>query len=179
MSPIRVFLVDDSAVVRRLVAEALTGDPAVRVVGTAPNGRVALPLIADLRPDVIVMDVEMPELDGLQTLAAMRVAGLRMPVIMFSTETRRGAVATLDALTLGASDYVTKPVTAGGVGQALEYVRAELLPKIRALAPGRSVGTSGGPPGAPARSAAPGVSGDRRLGPPPSGELARPAPSGE
>ena len=133
MTPIRVFLVDDSSVVRRLVSDALTGDPEVMVVGTAPNGKTALARFPQVHPDLIVMDVEMPEMDGLQTLSAIRKLDRHLPVIMFSTETRRGAAATLDALALGASDYVTKPVNSGGTQKAIEYVRNELLPKIKAL----------------------------------------------
>jgi two-component system chemotaxis response regulator CheB len=153
MNPIRVFLVDDSAVVRRLVADALAGDPGVAVVGSAPDGKAALARLPQVRPDLVVLDVEMPEMDGLQTLAALRKTDPRLPVVMFSTETRRGAAATLDALALGASDYLTKPVTAGGVAQAVEYIRAELLPKIKALCPAPPGGRSGVSPGS--RSSAP------------------------
>lgn len=133
MNPTRVFLVDDSAVVRRLVSDALAADPTVSVVGTAPDGKAALAKIPQARPDLVVLDVEMPEMDGLQTLAALRKTDRRIPVVMFSTETRRGAAATLDALALGASDYVTKPVVMGGIPQALEYIRTQLLPKIKSL----------------------------------------------
>ena len=152
MTTTRVLLVDDSAVVRRLVSEALADDPAITVVGAVGSGRAALAQLPDLRPDVIVLDLEMPEMDGLQTLAAVRAVDPRLPVIMFSTETRRGAAVTLDALAHGASDYLTKPVDAGGVPQALEYIRTELGRKIKALGVRRPGGSSGTVPPPAARS---------------------------
>jgi two-component system chemotaxis response regulator CheB len=130
---IRVLIVDDAVVVRRMLAHTLSEEPAIEVVGTAANGRIALAKLADLRPDLVVLDVEMPEMDGLQTLAAIRKQQAALPVIMFSTVTSRGAVATLDALALGASDYVTKPANAGGVTAAMQRVRDELIPRIKAL----------------------------------------------
>ena len=109
MKRIRVLVVDDSVVVRRLVSDMLSTDPQVEVVGTASNGRLALARLDQLNPDVVTMDVEMPEMDGLATLRELRKTRPRLPVIMFSTLTERGASATLDALALGANDYVTKP----------------------------------------------------------------------
>jgi len=131
--PIKVLVVDDSVVVRRLVTRVLEADPAVEVVGAAANGRIALAKIAQLQPDVVTLDIEMPELDGLGTLAELRPRWPRLPVIMFSTLTERGAEATLEALSLGASDYVTKPTGLHNAAEAMEAVRAELVPKIKAL----------------------------------------------
>ena len=136
VSQISVLVVDDSVVVRRLVTTALEGDPAIRVVGTASNGRLALTKIDQLSPDIVTLDVEMPELDGVATLRALRVDHPRLPVIMFSTVTERGARATLDALAAGASDYVTKPANMGSVTASLAAVRDQLVPKIKALVPG-------------------------------------------
>jgi two-component system chemotaxis response regulator CheB len=133
MSPIRVLVVDDSVVIRRLVADALAADTEVEVVGVAANGKIALQRIPQVNPDVVTLDVEMPEMDGLETLKQLRRKYPRLPVIMFSTLTQRGAEATLDALALGASDYVTKPANVGGVTLAVQRVRDELLPKIKAL----------------------------------------------
>lgn len=130
---IRVLVVDDSVVIRRLVAQTLERDPGITVVGTAADGRLALAKVEQLKPDLVTLDVEMPVLDGIQTVRALRAAGHRMPVIMFSTLTERGAGATLDALTAGATDYVTKPSGAGSVQNALERVGLELVPKIKAL----------------------------------------------
>src|SRR5579883_2262863 len=132
MRRIRVLIVDDAVVARRLLTEALGSDPHVEVVAAVPNGRVALARLGELDPDVVVLDVEMPELDGLATLAELRRLRPRLPVVMFSSLTERGAATTVEALARGASDYVAKPA-GGGVGAALVRVREELLPKIRAL----------------------------------------------
>ncbi|HKY76651.1 MAG TPA: chemotaxis response regulator protein-glutamate methylesterase [Acidimicrobiia bacterium] len=130
---IRVLVVDDSVVVRRLVTRVLEEDPDIEVVGAAANGRIALAKIAQLEPDVVTLDIEMPELDGLATLAELRPRWPRLPVIMFSTLTERGAEATLEALSLGASDYVTKPTGLHNPAEAMTAVQAELVPRIKAL----------------------------------------------
>jgi two-component system, chemotaxis family, protein-glutamate methylesterase/glutaminase len=147
VEPIAVLVVDDSAVVRRLVTGVLEADPDVRVVGTAASGTGALQQVERLAPDIMTLDIEMPEMDGLETLRHLRRLHPRLPVIMFSTLTERAAAATLEALTLGARDYVTKPASTGGALAAMEVIRAELLPRIKALAR-RGPGTP-----APARSA--------------------------
>lgn len=131
---LRVMVVDDSVVIRRLVVDILGAEPDFEVVGVATDGREALERVASLRPDLITLDVEMPNLDGLGTLRALRAAGIRTPVIMFSTLTERGASATMDALLAGANDYVTKPANVGSVQAAMARVRDELVPKVRALA---------------------------------------------
>lgn len=131
MPATRVLIVDDAVVIRRMLANVLSSDATLEVVGAAANGRIALARIPQLNPDVLILDVEMPEMDGLQTLAAVRKLYPFLPVIMFSTLTQRGAAATLDALALGANDYVTKPANVGGVAQAIEKIRQELIPKIR------------------------------------------------
>jgi len=133
MRKVRVLIVDDSTVIRRLLTNALTSDPALEVVGTAPNGNIALQKIPQVNPDLITLDIEMPEMNGLETLKAIRQQYLKLPVIMFSTLTQRGAISTLDALSLGASDYVTKPANVGSVTAAIQNVKNELIPKIKAL----------------------------------------------
>src|SRR6202142_1480349 len=133
MTPIRILVVDDSIVVRKLLSETLSGDPAIEVVATASDGRIALAKISLLKPDLITLDVEMPVMDGLETLTALRKLYPKLPVIMFSTLTERGAAATLDALSLGASDYATKPSNAGSPEVAIERIRSELIPKMKAL----------------------------------------------
>jgi two-component system chemotaxis response regulator CheB len=133
MAPIRIFLVDDSLVIRKLLSDTLSADPALEVVGTACDGRVALAKIPALKPDLITLDIEMPVMDGLQTLAALRKLYPKLPIIMFSTLTERGAGSTLDALALGASDYATKPSKTSSSGAAIECIRSELIPKIKAL----------------------------------------------
>jgi two-component system chemotaxis response regulator CheB len=134
MAPITVLVVDDSVVMRRLVSDILAADPGIEVVGTAANGKVALAKIPQLNPDVITLDVEMPVMDGLETLTALRALYPKLPVIMFSTLTDRGASATIDALERGASDYVSKPAHVGSVVASMDAVRSQLIPKIKALA---------------------------------------------
>ena len=134
---IRVLVVDDSALIRRLVTEALTEDPGIEVVGTAANGREAITRAADLRPDAVTLDIEMPVLDGLGALREIRRREPRLPVIMFSTLTERGASATLEALSLGASDYVTKPSNTGSIAEGRASIREQLVPRIKALAGAR------------------------------------------
>nr|WP_205864461.1 chemotaxis response regulator protein-glutamate methylesterase [Planosporangium mesophilum] len=126
-------VVDDSVVIRRLVTDALAEDPEIRVVGTAPNGRVALAKIEQLKPDLVTLDIEMPVLDGLSTLRELRPRFPRLPVIMFSTLTAAGASATLDALSAGASDYVTKPSNVGSFEESKRSVREQIIPRIHAL----------------------------------------------
>ncbi|HEY4410232.1 MAG TPA: chemotaxis response regulator protein-glutamate methylesterase [Acidimicrobiia bacterium] len=155
---IRVLVVDDSVVVRRLVTRILEEEADIEVVGAAANGRIALAKLAQLEVDVVTLDIEMPEMAGLATLAGLRARWPWLPVIMFSTLTARGAEATLEALALGASDYVTKPTGLHNPAEALAAVKAELLPRIRALhgrnraaAPSPTpAATSPGPAAAPA-----------------------------
>ena len=130
---IRVLVVDDSVVVRQIVSDALKGDPNIEVVGLAQNGKVALEKIPSAQPDVITLDLEMPEMDGLTTLTELRKRHPKLPVVVFSTLTERGASATLDALGRGASDYVCKPSGQRNVQSTLEKIRGELIPKIHAL----------------------------------------------
>ena len=134
MLPVRVLVVDDSVVVRKLVSDALASSPGIQVAGTASSGAIALAKLPQLNPDVITLDVEMPGLNGIQTLSEIRKLYPKLPVIMFSTLTERGAAVTLEALSLGASDYVTKPSNSESLASALEQVRRELVTKIVSLA---------------------------------------------
>jgi two-component system chemotaxis response regulator CheB len=133
MPKIRVLVVDDSVVIRRIVTDIISSDPDLEVAGIAANGRIALDKITQINPDIMTLDVEMPEMDGLQTLKELRKIYPKLPVIMFSTLTERGGVTTLEALSLGASDYVTKPANVGSATAAKERVRDDLIPKIKAL----------------------------------------------
>ncbi|HRE84144.1 MAG TPA: chemotaxis response regulator protein-glutamate methylesterase [Opitutaceae bacterium] len=131
MPKIRVLVVDDAVVMRRLISEALSRDPEIEVVGLAAHGKIALAKIPQVNPDVITLDVEMPELDGIETVREIRKTYQRLPVIMFSTLTERGAVRTLEALAAGATDYVTKPANVGSVTASLQRLQEELIPKIK------------------------------------------------
>jgi two-component system chemotaxis response regulator CheB len=133
MPKTRVMIVDDAAVFRRVVAEELSKDPTLEVVATAANGRIALARMLQVKPDIVILDVEMPELDGIATLAELRKTYPRLPVIMFSALTERGAEATLNALALGASDYFTKPASSEGLDASLAVIREQLIPEIKAL----------------------------------------------
>jgi two-component system chemotaxis response regulator CheB len=136
---VSVLVVDDSVVVRRLIVDALDSHPDIEVVGTAANGRIALSKIDQLRPDVITLDIEMPELDGLGTLRELRKKHRALPVIMFSTLSVSGATATLEALAAGATDFVTKPANVGSVGESQQMIREQLIPKILSLGGRRTV----------------------------------------
>ncbi|MBL8250591.1 MAG: chemotaxis response regulator protein-glutamate methylesterase [Candidatus Competibacter sp.] len=152
---IRLMLVDDSALIRRLLADVLSGDPMLEVVGQAPNGRVALDKLSTINPDLVILDVEMPEMDGLETLAEIRKRQPRLPVIMFSSITERGAIVTLEALALGANDYVTKPSNTGNMATALQRVRDELIPRIKTFCRHLVAPTLGAQPAPLGRAPAP------------------------
>ena len=130
---IRVLVVDDSTAMRRVVAAVLRSDPGIEIVGQAEDGLQGLELIETVKPDVVTLDVEMPRLDGLETLKRIRARHPRLPVVMFSSLTEQGAATTVTALTNGASDYVQKPAGGGAVSASMDAVRSELLPKVRAL----------------------------------------------
>src|SRR4051794_35608346 len=154
MSPqpaIRVLVVDDSLVIRRLVVDALGGDPEIQVVGQAPNGKIALEKVAELKPDAVTMDIEMPEMNGIEAVRALRRTHPRLPVVMFSTLPEGGVSAPLDALAAGASDYVTKPWNAGSSADGQRNVREQLIPKLKALvSTRRNAGAAVVPPPRPA-----------------------------
>ena len=133
---VRVLIVDDSVVARRMVAKAIESDDAMEVAGFAANGRVALERIMAARPDVVVLDLEMPEMDGFEMLKALRATDSTLPVVVFSHLSAHGAQATLDALALGASGFALKPSTQGDATG--DSIRDDLLPLIKALARPRS-----------------------------------------
>ena len=128
---IRVLIVDDSVVIRRLVTQALEQDPIIEVVGVASNGAIGLQRIPQLSPDVISLDIEMPGMDGLEMLRCIRRDFPKLRVIMFSTLTERGAAKTFEALSLGADDYVAKVSNEGSLDRSLNRLRDEMLPKIK------------------------------------------------
>jgi two-component system, chemotaxis family, protein-glutamate methylesterase/glutaminase len=133
MSSLRILVVDDSVVIRQMISQILTEDPELTVAGVAGDGKIALAKIQHSLPDLVTLDVEMPVMDGLETLAEIRKLYPKLPVVMFSTLTERGAGATLEALSLGASDYVTKPSNTMSRDEARQRIRDELIPKVKAL----------------------------------------------
>ncbi|BCJ43135.1 hypothetical protein GCM10010168_01230 [Actinoplanes ianthinogenes] len=180
---ISVLVVDDSVVVRRLIVDALGEAPGIQVVGTAANGLLAQAKIDQLKPDVVTMDIEMPQMDGIEAVRELRKRHTQLPVIMFSTLSAAGATATLEALSAGATDYVTKPSNVGSVKESIAAVREQLVPKIQALG-GRRRPPPAAPPRGPAPAAGPGrpgagpVPGRPGLPPPGAARPTGPAPAG-
>lgn len=133
MNRTRVLIVDDAIVVRRVVSHVLASDPTLEVAGTAINGSIALAKLAQLKPDLVTLDLEMPQMDGLETLKALRQNQPRLPVIMLSRFTERGAASTSKAMLLGANDYVTLPDGPENINDAMQRIREQLIPKIKLL----------------------------------------------
>jgi two-component system chemotaxis response regulator CheB len=143
--PVRVLVVDDSAFMRKVIAEMVASDPMFEVVGTARDGTDAMDRIRVLKPDLMTLDVEMPNLDGLGVLRALKaLAKSQKPkVVMCSSLTREGSVAALTALELGASDFVAKDASIALTG--LDVLKKELLERLRALCP-RTTAAAPSPP---------------------------------
>src|SRR5208283_2254098 len=135
--PVRVLVVDDSALMRKLIPRILEQDAAIEVVGTAIDGNFALKKIEDLSPEVITLDLEMPGLNGIDTLKQIMRRG-RLPVIVVSSHSTAGASITLKALALGAFDFVAKPTD---VAARMPEIASELIKKIRAAAQSSGVQT--------------------------------------
>lgn len=132
----RILIVDDSVVMRSLLRAVVCTDCTLEVAGTAADGASALQAIQTLHPDLVLLDVEMPVMDGLATLRELRQRGHRLPVIMCSSFTQRGARVTIDALASGASDYVAKPAGQGDREAGIRVLAQDLIPKIKALTRG-------------------------------------------
>ncbi|MBW2330217.1 MAG: chemotaxis response regulator protein-glutamate methylesterase [Deltaproteobacteria bacterium] len=130
---LRVLVVDDTVVYRKIVSDVLAELPGVEVVGTANNGKIAMSRIASLRPDVLILDIEMPEMSGLEVLALMRVEWPDVGAIVLSTLTQEGGEITIKALELGAFDFIPKPQT-GSMAENREAVSNSLAPMLKAFA---------------------------------------------
>jgi len=137
----RILIVDDSAVMRSLLRSVVSTDKRLEVVGTASDGASALRAMQSTRPDLVLLDVEMPGMDGVSTLKQMKVIGSRIPVIMCSSLTQRGAKVTIEALASGAADYVAKPVGQPSREAAIQSLAHDLVPKILALTAYATAGT--------------------------------------
>ena len=149
----KVLIIDDSAVVRGLMARWIGADPRLEVAATCPDGEQGVRRAGELQPDLVVLDIEMPKMDGLTALPLILRAAPRARVVMASTLTRKGAEVTMRALSLGAADYAPKP-EAGRVAGAEAY-RTDLLAKLVALSPRQGVRTpSAAPSPRPAPSGA-------------------------
>lgn len=129
---ISVMLVDDSAAIRGLLGRIIDREPDMRVIASAPDGVTALEILRERAPDVVILDVEMPEMDGLTALPRILQERPATRVIMASALTTRGADVTMRALALGASDYIAKPSAVSAV-RSVEAISRELLAKVRAL----------------------------------------------
>ena len=140
-APVRILVVDDSAAIRGVVSATLSADPELSVTGTAADGVQGLARVAESRPDVILLDVEMPVMDGLTMLRELRRIHPRLPVVMFSTLTERGAKVALDALVAGANDYVAKPKGASSE-EVTARIREDVIPKLKQFR--RQVSAPGG-----------------------------------
>ncbi|MBE0602413.1 MAG: response regulator, partial [Deltaproteobacteria bacterium] len=155
--PIRVLIVDDSAFMRNALGKMLSSDPEIVVAGIAKDGVEALEKIAQLKPDLVTMDIEMPRMDGIEALRRI-MATMPLPVIMVSSLTVEGAKATLEALEIGAVDFLSKNLA--DLSLNILQVREALLEKVKQIAR-RRVRQAGLPPvrayQAPAPAATPGA----------------------
>ena len=156
--PINVLVVDDSALMRNLVGKIIESDPSLRVAGKAMNGRFALEKIPSLKPDIITLDLEMPEMDGITFLKERKRLGITIPVIILSSLATKSAAITMEALSLGASDFIMKP--SGSVSEDIHVIASVLLEMIhsyatrgraRTLSPGPAV-SAPPPPKAPTQT---------------------------
>lgn len=126
-------MVDDSVVIRHLVGNFLAKDPEIELIATAVNGRIGVEKISQMNPDIVILDIEMPEMNGLEALVEIKKIRPKLPVIMFSSLTTEGAEATLTALNYGANDYVTKEANGFSIQENLQRVGQELIYKIKEL----------------------------------------------
>ena len=132
----RVLVVDDSVAFRAAIKAALSRESDIEVVGVAPNGRIALAKLEGAKADVVVMDLEMPDLDGIETTREMRRLGIKSRVLIFAAPTEESYQRVNTALQVGADEFLVKPIAdtnEGGGESAVERIRSELVPRLRLL----------------------------------------------
>lgn len=135
MKSVQVLIVDDSVVMRLMLTEALSEQPGIEVAGTASNGKLAIQRCEQLKPDIVTLDLEMPEMDGMTAITRLREIRPDIRILICSSLSRRGAEITLEALRLGAHDYITKPSTGLSAAENVDLLRHDLLPRIRQFFP--------------------------------------------
>jgi two-component system chemotaxis response regulator CheB len=150
--PLRVLVVDDTAIYRKIVSEILREIAGVEVVGTAIHGRLALEKIAELKPDLVTLDLEMPQLSGVEVLKQLRQDESSVGVLMLSAFTSAGAAATTEALRLGAFDFVLKPAS-DSLQASVDQLRKRLVDRVTAFAHSRNIELHPAPLVAPAKPA--------------------------
>ena len=129
MEKIKVLVVDDSALMRSLISKMIESQDDMAVTGTAMNGIFALQKISALNPDIVILDIEMPEMNGIEFLKEREKRGLKVPVIVLSSIAEKGAKVTFEALSLGAADFITKP--SGSISHNISDVAGQLVSLIR------------------------------------------------
>jgi len=142
MKPVRVLVVDDSALMRKLIPQIIESDDSIQVVGTAMDGNFGLRKLEELNPDVVTLDLEMPGMSGIDMLKAI-MRHHPVPVIVVSSHSTDGASVTLKALGLGAFDFVAKP---NDVSTRMSEIAQELIAKIKAAAQGKGISVTPLPP---------------------------------
>ena len=128
--PLGVLVCDDSALMRNLVSRIIDAADGLSVVGKAMNGKFALQKIPHLKPDLILLDIEMPEMNGIEFLKERRKQGIKVPVVILSSLARRGAKVTMEALNLGASDFIMKP--SGSISEDIHVIGAQIVETVKA-----------------------------------------------
>ena len=140
----KVLIVDDSVTFRTAIKTALTSEKDIDIVGSAANGKIAVQKLQDTPADLVILDLEMPEMDGVETLQAFKEVGLKPNVIIFAAPTQSAYDKVRAALQAGADEFLAKPITTaeeGGISAAIERIRMELLPRIRLLGARKSYGS--------------------------------------
>lgn len=128
--PLGVLVCDDSALMRNLISRIIDGADGLAVVGKAMNGKFALQKIPHLKPDLILLDIEMPEMNGIEFLRERRKQGIKVPVVILSSLAKRGAKVTMEALNLGASDFIMKP--SGSISEDIHVIGAQIVETVKA-----------------------------------------------